>query len=180
MKNFKLTIFSLLITTTTAFAQIGNPDISDKWTISEYDKYEVKTEGDEKYTVKHHEITEEYTPVILDPKDKYKINQDIIYMPTHVSKTIELDYNHDVMYDKKVTFNYKKPDETDLNFTLSKSGIVIISKNKNLSVEKVWNKLDKTMYSNALNERIKNEGTYVVALSNGEKIDITITNYDIF
>ncbi len=30
MKNFKLTIFSLLITATTAFAQIGNPDISDK------------------------------------------------------------------------------------------------------------------------------------------------------
>ena len=64
MKNFKLTIFSLLITTTTAFAQIGNPDISDKWTISEYDKYEVKTEGDEKYTVKHHEITEEYTSLL--------------------------------------------------------------------------------------------------------------------
>lgn len=179
MNFFKLTIFSLLMTTT-AFAQIGNPNISDKWILSERDTYEVATERDETYTVKHHETTEAYTPVILDPKDKYKLNQDIIYMPTHIIKTLEIDYDDDVMYDKKVTFNYKKPDETDLNFTLSKSGILIISKNKNISVEKVWNKLDKTMYSNALNNRIKNEGTYVIALSNGEKVDITITNYDVF
>jgi len=117
---------------------------------------------------------------MLDPKDKYKLNQDIIYMPTHVNKTIALDYDDDVMYDKKVIFNYKKPDEADFNFTLSKTGIVIITNNKNINVEKVWNKFNKTMYSNALNNRIKGEGTYVVALSNGEKVDITITNYDIF
>ena len=180
MKNFKFTVFALTLSITTAFAQVGDPDISDKWVLTDFDKSVVMSDDNEEYTVKHFEITEEYTPVLLDPKDKYKLNQDIIYMPTQVKKTIKLDYDKDVLYDKKVEFNYKKSDHADLDFTLSKTGIIITTDTTAISISKVWNKSDKKTYSNAKNNRIKKEGIYVVKLTNGEKIDITITNYDIF
>ena len=180
MKNFKLTVFTLILSTTTLFAQIGDPDISDRWIVSEFDKDIVETNGDETYVVKHHEITKEYTPVMLDPKDKYKLNQDIIYMPTHVNKTIKLDYDSDKLYDKKVEFNYKKSENVDLDFTLTKTGIIISTDKNDILVSKIWDKNTNIMYYNSKNGRIKKEGLYSVELSNGEKIDITITNYELY
>lgn len=180
MKNFKLTVFTLILSTTTLFAQIGDSEMSDKWIVTDFEKTLVETDDNEKFTTKHFEITEEFTPVMLDPKDKYKLNQDIIYLPTQVKKIIKLDYDKDILYDKKVEFNYKKSENTDLDFTLSKTGIIITTDNTDISVSKIWNKFDNKTYSNAKNNRIKKEGTYVIKLSNNEEIDITITNYNIF
>ncbi len=180
MKNFKLTIFALILSTTTVFAQIGDPEMSDRWVVTDFEKTIAETDNNEKYTVKHFEITEEFTPAMLDPKDKYKLNQDIIYMPTQVKKIIKLDYDTDILYDKEVEFNYIKSEKADLDFTLSKTGIIITTDKIDINVSKIWNKFDKKMYSNAKNNRIKNEGTYVVKLSNNEEIDITITNYNIY
>ncbi|MEO9570217.1 MAG: hypothetical protein ABJH82_05885 [Polaribacter sp.] len=180
MKIFKLTVFTLLLTATTAFAQIGNPKMSDNWAYSELTETLVENNKNETFLVKELEITEEYTPVLLDPKDKYKLNQDIIYLPTQVTKNLKLDYDKDKKYEKEVEFNYKKPDNFNLEFTLTENGIVIKTDKKEIIVSNIWNKNTKLVHSNHRKNRIKQEGTYIVEFSNNKKVDITVTNYEIF
>ncbi|KGL63819.1 hypothetical protein [Polaribacter sp. Hel1_85] len=180
MKIFKLTVFTLILTATTAFTQIGNPNISDNWTLSEFTETLVENNNNETFLVKELEITKEYTPVILDPKDKYKLNQDIIYLPTQVTKSLKLDYDKDKQYEKEAEFFYKKPDNFNLDFTLTKSGVIIKTDKKDVNVSKIWNKSTKLMFSNKRNNRIKQEGNYIIEFTNNEKVDITITNYEIF
>ena len=181
MKNFKLTIFALLISVTAGFAQninrqMADKDISDRWVVSDFEKTLVVTDDNETYLVKQLEITEEFTPVILDTRDKYKLNQDIIWLPTEVSKKIRLDYDKDIFYDKEVKFNYIKSDNANLDFTLTKKGIKVKTDNK----VKINNIIDKTAYKHSIiKNRIQKEGKYTLELSNGEKIDITVTDYNI-
>lgn len=178
MKNFKITLLTLLLTSVT-FAQMGDPNLSNKLIANDLEARVETTENDVTYLVRELETTEEYTPVILDPEDKYKLNQDIIYLPTQVKKTIKLDHDFDKSFDKEIKFNYIKSDNFDLDFTLTKTGIIINTDNNKVSVSKIWDKTSKVMFYNSKNGRIKNEGLYTVEFSNGEKIDITITNYKI-
>lgn len=181
MKNFRNTLLIASIAfTTTAFSQIGDPDISDKWTLVDFKEYITLNEEKESITAKELEVTTEYTPVILDPEDKYKLNQDMIVMPTQVSKNIKLDFDDDKAYDKQVKFNYKKPKDYGLDFTLTQNGIIILSDKDNLHVTKIWDKKTKKRYSNSYKNRIKKEGDYIIKLSNGKKIDIQITDYNVF
>ncbi len=181
MKNFKLTVIALLVSVSTAFAQQDyDPDMSDKWVLSDLTKTVVNTDDNETYIIKQLEITEEFTPVKLDPEDKHKLNQDIIYMPTQVTKKIKLDFDKDTSYDKEVEFSYTKPEGYELDFTLTKKGIIILTDKYNLFVSKMWNKKTKVAYSNVKSNRIKQEGVYTIKLSKDEEIDITISNYDIY
>jgi hypothetical protein len=175
MKNLKLTVLGLLLTTSGAFAQNANPEISDMWSTREVIIMEAEDSDDE---VKQVELTSVYTPVKLDPKDQYKLNQDIIYMPTQVSKTIMLDYDVDDSFDKKVEFTYEKSDNYDLDFTLTKDGIIILTDKEDLFVKNMWNKNTKVKFSNVRNNRIKIQGDYVVELTDGQKIDLKIANYE--
>jgi hypothetical protein len=101
-------------------------------------------------------------------------------MPTEVSKNIKLDFDKDIMYDKEVEFNYKKSDNFDLDFTLTKNGIIVLTDKNNIYVSKIIDKNSKVTFSNVKNNRINSIGTYTLKFSNNEKVDITITNYNIF
>lgn len=180
MKIFKLTVVVLLVSITSVFAQEGNPNMSDNWITSDLTKTVVETENNSSYITKQLEITKEYTPVKLDPRDKYQLNQDIIYMPTQVYKNIKLDYNKDSSFEKEIEFEYEKSENFDLNFTLAKDGIIVTTDKKDVFISKIWNKNSKNTFSNVKNNRINKEGTYSVMFSNNEKVDITITNYEIF
>ena len=181
MKTLKITLFTLLFSATAIVAQDSNrdmadKDMSDRWLVSDFEKTVVVTDDNDTYLVKQLEVTEEFTPVMLDPKDRYKLNQDIIYMPTEVSKKIRLDHDKDVSYDKEVKFNYVKSDKVNLDFTLTKTGIKVKADKK----VKINNIIDKTGYKRSIvKNRIQKEGTYTLELSNGEEIEITVTDYNI-
>ncbi|RCS27242.1 hypothetical protein DUT90_09080 [Polaribacter sp. WD7] len=176
MKIFKLTALALLITSTTAFAQTGDEDISSTVITTDVKKMETPEDSDIEEIIQL-ETKKEYTPVMLDPKDKYKLNQDIIFMPTQVKTTLMIDNDDDIFYDRKVEFAYEKPKSGDLDFTMSKTGIIINTDVNDLYVSKIWRKSDKMMFSNSKNNRIKENGVYMIALSNGEEVEITISNY---
>lgn len=179
MKILKLTVLALIVSVSTAFAQDYDPDMSDRWVLSDLTKTVVNTDDNETYVIKQLEVTEEFTPVKLDPEDRYKLNQDIIYMPTLVTKKIKLDFDKDTSYDKEVEFSYKKPEGYELDFTLTKKGIIILTDKFDLFVSKIWDKKTKHAYSNVKTNRIKQEGIYTIKLSNEDEIDITISNYKI-
>ena len=105
MKNLKFTAFALFMSLSTIFAQSddGNPKISDNWTVKEVIIADAETDE-----IKQIVLTEVYTPVMLDPKDRYELNQDIIFMPTQVTKTIKLDIDADDMFDHEVKFDYEQ------------------------------------------------------------------------
>ena len=88
-----------------------------------------------------------------------------------------IDNDDDIFYDRKVEFAYEKPKRGDLDFTMSKTGIIINTDVNDLYVSKIWRKSDKMMFSNSKNNRIKENGVYMIALSNGEEVEITISNY---
>lgn len=181
MKNLKLAVVALLVSGSTLFAQetMGDPQMSDSWTTRDVIKMEAESNDYEIDEVTQLVITEVYTPVMLDPEDRYKLNQDIIYLPTQVRKTMKLDYDADDMYDKEIEFNYKKSENFDFDFTLTKDGIIILTDKDDLYVKRIWDKNSKMKYSNIKTERIKKEGDYIIELTNGEKIDIKISNYEL-
>lgn len=175
MKTFKLTALALLLSATAAFGQKGNKDMSDRWVVSNLKTKQKITEDGETYTVKQLEITEEYTPVMLDPNDKKKLNQDIIYLPTQVSKRIRLDNDKDISYDREVKFNYLKSKKVNLDFTLTRKGIAVKTDSKTIHLNKITHKTG--IMHTVVNNRIQKEGIFTLELSNGEKVDITVSSY---
>ena len=171
MKNFKTLLLTVLLSTTATFAQI-----EDKWKISEFEQIVVQDENNKIYTLSQSEITEVITPAILDPEDRYKLNQDIIYLPTQVTKTIRSNYDKDYSFDKKVKFEYLKSDNVDLEFILTRKGIQVNTDDSLIKVDKI---LDKNSVLFLDIDKIRNEGFFTVILNNGEKINLNVSNYEI-
>ena len=168
MKTLKTIVFTLILSTTTILAQS-----MDKWSYSELDQKIMTTDNDKIYLNQQLEITKEITPFMLDPKDKYKLNQDIIWLPVQVTKKIKLDYDIDSSFEKSVVFNYLKPDTVDLEFTFTKKGIKINTYSKTTKIKKIID-----IQSLKSIRKIKNEGNYTIMLSNNEKIILKVTNYN--
>lgn len=42
----------------------------------------------------------------------------------------------------------------------------------------IWNKKSKIKFSNVKTNRIKNEGDYIIELTDGKKVDLKISNYE--
>lgn len=160
MKNLKLIVLGLVLATSGLFAQEADLDMSDKWVTKDIITMEIDSDEYDVDEITMLEITEVFTPVMLDPEDRYKLNQDIIFMPTQITKTIKLDFDADALYDREVEFTYNKPNEFD--FTLTKDGIIILTDKDALFVRKLWNKNSEVVFSNIKNKRIKNEGCYKV------------------
>jgi hypothetical protein len=178
MKNLKLTVLGLVLATSGLLAQEADLDMSDKWVTKDVVTMEIDSDEYDVDEITMLEITEVFTPVMLDPEDRYKLNQDIIFMPTQISKTIKLDYDADALYDREVEFTYNKSDDFDLDFTLTKDGIIILTDKDDLFVKRMWDKNSEVMFSNIKNKRIKNEGDYVIELTDGQKVDLKISNYE--
>lgn len=181
MKNLKLTVMALFMSATAVFAQTdekeADPQMSDRWTVREVIEMDAETEGYEVDEIRQEVTTEVYTPVMLDPADKYKLNQDLIYMPTQVTKTIKLDMDADEMFDQEVRFDYEKSENYDLDFTLTKDGIIVLTDKDDLYIRNIWDKKTKTKYSNIRTNRVKTDGDYTIELTDGEKVDVKISNY---
>lgn len=149
MKNLKLTVLGLVLATSGLFAQEADLDMSDKWVTKDIITMEIDSDEYDDDEITMLEITEVFTPVMLDPEDRYKLNQDIIFMPTQITKTIKLDFDADALYDREVEFTYNKSDEFD--FTLTKDGIIILTDKDALFVRKLWNKNSEVVFSNIKN-----------------------------
>lgn len=104
MKNLKLTVLGLVLATSGLFAQEADLDISGKWVTKNIVTMKIDSDEYNVDEITMLEITEAFTPVLLDPKDRYKLNQDIIFMPTQITKTIKLDFDADALYDREVEF----------------------------------------------------------------------------
>lgn len=180
MKNLKLTVLALVMSASAVFAQSdkGDPQMSDKWVVKDVIKTEAESDDYEVDVLTQEVITKVYTPVMLDPADKYKLNQDIIYLPARVTKTIKLDMDSDDMFDQEVKFDYKKSKNYDLDFTLTKDGIIILTDKDDLYVKNIWDKKSKNKYSNVRSNRVKKEGEYTIEFTDGKKVDVKISNYN--
>lgn len=178
MKNLKLTVFALALSVTAAFAQetekIGDPKMSDEWVVSDFERTELNDGKGDRYYVKQWVITEVYTPVMLDPKDRYKLNQDIIYMPARVNKKVRLDYDSDDSYDKYVEFDYVRPKNSDVNFVVTNEGIWVSNKDSNVRATKIT---DVTVAMHKDVDKITTQGNYRIVLDNGETVDVKVSNY---
>lgn len=87
MKNIKLLLFTFLISTGFTFGQLEN-----KVTYTEYDATKVVINDGEEHVAEAFKVTEELTPIILNPEDQYKLNQNFISLPTQVTKKVRLDF----------------------------------------------------------------------------------------
>ena len=72
MKFLKITLLTIILSSINTFAQLEN-----RWTLNDFEELEMLDDNNEIVNVKHFKTTEVVTPVILDPEDKYKLNQDI-------------------------------------------------------------------------------------------------------
>lgn len=170
MKNIKIIVFAILISTSSIFSQI-----EDKVILSDFEKIALANDQNKMLYLEQNIITEEYTPIILDPKDKYKINQDFIYLPTKVIKEIRVDADKDISFDRKVTLEYLKPKKVELDFLMTKEGILVKTENKYLIIEKIVDKND--ILHTTVNNKIDRKGDYTIYLNSGDKIDVNIIDY---
>lgn len=178
MKNLKLTAIALFASVSVMFAQEKQADIKDTWTLSQVKETKAENTNGSEYTVKQYEIIEATTPVMLDPKDRYKLNQDLIFMPTIITKTIRLDYDMDNDYEGQVKFHYEKTDDYDLDFTVTRDGVIILTNKPDVFVTGMQDNVTKVKYSNVKDNRIRTNGEYVVMLSNDEEVVVKIKNYE--
>lgn len=178
MKRLKLTALALLTSVSVMIAQESNPNIEDSWTLTTVDEREVEDVYGNEMTIKQFEIIESTTMAMLDPDDRYKLNQDIIYMPTMITKTVKLDYDNDEAYEAEVTFDYKKSDDYDLDFTVTRDGIIILTDKADIFVKGMQDNKTKMKYTNVKNNRIKTDGEYTIMLSNNDNIVVKIKDYN--
>ena len=170
MKYIKIIILTLCISSSSIFSQI-----EDKAILSDFEKVAFTNDQDRMMYVEQNTITEEYTPIILDPEDKYKLNQDFIYLPTQIIKEIRVDVDKDISFDKKVKLTYLKPKKIGLDFLITKEGILVKTENKYLIIEKIVDKND--ILHTTVNNKIDKKGDYTIYLNSGDKIDVNIIDY---
>lgn len=171
MKKLHIIIIALLLSTLTTYSQM-----KDKIVVSDYDETRVVTENNQTIYLEQSEVIEEITPFMLDPNDKYKLNQDLIYLPTQVTKTLRLDSDKDIAFDKKIKLNYLKPEATDFDFFVTRKGIRVETIN-DIKIDKILNK--NNILHTIVKNKIMNDGLYEIYLENGEKIQLEITDYKI-
>lgn len=170
MKFLKITLLTIILSSINTFAQLEN-----RWTLNDFEELEMLDDNNEIVNVKHFKTTEVVTPVILDPEDKYKLNQDIIYLPTQVTKTIRIDADSDYSFDKEAKVSYIKSKEADLNFMLTKKGLVVSVENNNIRIEKM---IDKNNVFFTMKDSIFYDGLYTLHLSNGKTIELNVTDFN--
>ena len=178
MKSLKLTAIALFASVSVMFAQEEKADLTDTWTLTTLEEREVEDIDGDEMTIKQFEIIESTTPVMLDPEDRYKLNQDIIYMPTIVTKTVKLDYDNDDAYEAQVVFDYEKSEDYDLDFTMTRDGVIILTDKEDIFVKGMQDNKTKMKYSNVKTNRIKADGEYTIMLSNDENIVVKIKDYN--
>lgn len=170
MKHNKLVLFTILLSVGITFGQMQN-----QWVLTDFNIVTMLANNGEKYQVNEYRTTKEFTPAMLNPDDKHKLNQGIIWLPTQVTKKIKLEYNQNITYDKEVTFEYLKPRNVDLEFNLTKDGILVTTNDFQTTVAVVK---DKNEILHAVVEnRIHKEGYFSVILSDGNQINLKVINY---
>lgn len=77
--------------------------------------------------------------------------------------------------DQSVTFKYLKPRNIDLIFNLTKEGILIKTDDCSTSVINIKDK-NEVLYT-VVEKKIQKEGNFSIILSNGNKIQLKVSNY---
>ncbi|WP_298764624.1 hypothetical protein [uncultured Polaribacter sp.] len=147
MKNlFKITVFVFATTFSLNAQSLKNI----KETIS-YETY-MKPDGE---VMKVKTIVTETQPIILNKKDRFKLNQTIIESPVTVAKVILMDTNNDKIYDKELNMSFLKDFNKKMNYKLNSNGASIVTSS------------DET-------KLITNEGTYEFDTENTDNLTITV------
>lgn len=170
MKIYKLILSVFLLTSFITYSQMKN-----KMVVSEYEETKMVTDNNETIWLEQSEVSKEITPFLLDPEDKNKLNQDVIYLPTQVTKTLRLNCDEDFAYDKKATLSYLKSQATNLKFTLNIDGLEIETENDKITIDKILSK-NEVLFTKIKNPIVK-DGLYEIFLSNGEQIQLNVTNF---
>lgn len=89
------------------------------------------TENGTVYDTKVKVITKKTQNTVMNPEQKYQVNQDRIASPITVEKTIMIDNDLDPFYDKTVTMKYYKYKGKTYNFSTDDRGLILAYKSGN-------------------------------------------------
>lgn len=114
------------------------------------------------FTVKQNETTEFLPNLDNSPKG---------YLRT----TIKTEFENDraSIYNNLVALEYKDTQKVNLDFTVTKNGVIVGSSTKEIFVKNIKNEKGETCNS------ITKEEQYLVNLSNGEQLTLNVTDFEI-
>ena len=95
---------------------------------TEVKKAKKVNEKGKSYSTKVKVVTKKEKETKFDPKQKHKLNQDIVESPITVDKTIMVDNDSDVFYDSKAKVKYFKYKGNKYDFLIDKNNLLITYK----------------------------------------------------
>ncbi|AOW21512.1 hypothetical protein [Urechidicola croceus] len=165
MKTIKIiTSLALLLIATNLYAnnnkevEMENTDIHNDMLKSTIVKKYKMNNNDENMTYKIKVYESRDYHVVLDKNDKYKTNQDIVFVPADVTKRIYLDNDKDKNYDSYFVLTYKKSLKDSFKTIMTENGIAILIDGKHI-------------------EYLNEEGTYFI--NNNDNDFFTVTEHKI-
>lgn len=169
LKQYTLPIlFSFFITST--FSQT----IENQWKIEKIETGKMMLSNGDEIAIKQKTIEYGEIPVLLDPNDKYNLNQDLIVKPIEITKEIRSDYDNDDNYDRSIRVIYKSDSLANLNFRLGLGGLKVMSSEKGVKIEKI--NLVRNAIEVPQKGRIKKGGTYKLYLSNNQIVEMEVSD----
>lgn len=95
---------------------------------TEVKKAKKVNEKGEVYNTKVKVVTQKEKEMKFDPKQKHKLNQDVVESPITVDKTIMVDNDSDAFYDTKTKVKYFKYKGNKYDFLIDKNNLLITYK----------------------------------------------------
>lgn len=170
MLNKKQLYTLLFFLSLTVCINAQNDGIDNGWILEKVEMGKMKIDQNEWIDYKQEVRIEENLNVILNPKDQYDLNQELIVKPIEVKKEIISDFDKDRHFDQKVTLVYDKSD-TDLLFRIGRGGLKVFTDSEKNTISSMLNlETQKKIYG----QRIDGIGHYKVLFENGEETTIHV------
>ncbi len=177
MLKTKYIISTLLISFITLISTAQSDELQNGWILEKTEIGKMKIDGDDWVTFKQETRTTAQWNVILDPNDKYQLNQDLIVKPIRVTKYIQSDIDMDDQFDAKVMLTYLKMD-TNLLFQMDRGGLKVSTEDSDIRIQSIVP--SENPKHRILDGRITDNGTYTIYLSNEDQTTIEVQDYSKF
>ncbi len=169
MKFFKTILLSItLLTGTTIIAQENNQAGVAKETTKK--TYKLYQNGE---LIKNSVLIEttRNQAVMLDKKDRHKVNQDRILPPTAVVKMVKIDNDADEYYDEIIKFSYTTDEKTDFTLVSSKNDLMLaVEDGENITI------LENMTIS--MDEAMNSKKAYVFTTNDGNKVQLKVASFE--
>jgi hypothetical protein len=109
--------------------------------------------------------------VLLNEKDKNKIDQSRVIPPTAVIKTVKIDNDADDSYDEVIKFSYITEDKTDFTLVSSNDDLMVaVEDGENITILE-----DRTI---SIDGAMNSKKSYVFTTDNGNKVEFHLKSFE--